>query len=132
VHIPKEFRDLFDRPVVAMLATSGAAGQVAVSPIWFELLGDDRVRFSSLAKTLKSRHVHENPRVALCVLDPADAYRFVELRGAVTEVTTDGAHEHLDAMAKRYWEMPAYPDHDYASNRFLMTMRVDHVATSSG
>jgi PPOX class probable F420-dependent enzyme len=129
VRIPDDYRDLLQQPVVATIATADAQGRVAVSPIWIELVDDATVRFSSLAGTLKSRHLAENPHVALCLLDPGDAYRFVELRGVVTEVSADGAHEHLDAMTQRYWGQPAYPGHDYSAARLLFTMRVDRVAT---
>jgi PPOX class probable F420-dependent enzyme len=129
VRIPDDYRDLLDQPVVAMLATADADGRVAVSPIWVELVDDATVRFSSLAATLKSRQLLENRNVALCLLDPGDAYRFLELRGVVTDVSSDGAHNHLDAMTQRYWGQPAYPGHDYSAPRLLFTMRVDRVAT---
>lgn len=129
VRIPGDYRDLLDRPVVAMLATADGDGRVAVSPIWVELADDTTVRFSSLATTLKSRHLLENRHVAVCLLDPNDPYRFLELRGVVTDVTTQGAHNHLDAMTQRYRGRSAYPGHDYSARRFLFTMRVDLVAT---
>jgi PPOX class probable F420-dependent enzyme len=129
VRIPDDYRDLLDRPVVAMLATADGDGRVAVSPIWVELADDATVRFSSLATTLKSRHLAGNRHVALCLLDPGDPYRFLELRGVVTDVTAEGAHDHLDAMTQRYWGRSPYPGHDYSARRFLYTMRVDLVAT---
>jgi PPOX class probable F420-dependent enzyme len=132
VVVPDDYRDLLERPVVAMLATTDHTGRVAVSPVWLELLADGRVRFSSLAATLKSRHVLENRSVAICLLDPDDPYRFLELRGEVADVTPEGAHEHLDAMTQRYWGKPAFPGHDYSAPRLLMTVRVDRVATSTG
>lgn len=130
--IPNDYHDLLDRPVVAMLATANQAGRVAVSPIWIELSSDGMVRFSTLAATLKSRHVLENRSVAICLLDPDDPYRFLELRGEIADVTPEGAHEHLDAMTQRYWGKPAYPGHDYSAPRLLMTVRVDRVATNAG
>jgi PPOX class probable F420-dependent enzyme len=129
--IPDEYRDLLDQPVVAMLATADSDGNVAVSPIWVELAADGTIRFSSLATTLKSRHLLENRSAALCLPDPTDQYRFLELRGEVTDITTEGAHEHLDAMTQRYWGRSTYPAHDYSARRFLFTMRVDRVATSA-
>ncbi len=129
MRIPDDHRDLLDQPVVAMLATAESDGHVAVSPIWMELVDDSTVRFSSLATTLKSRHLVENRYAALCLLDPNDPYRFLELRGVVTEIATEGAHDHLDTMAQRYLGRSPYPGHDYSAHRFLFTMRVDRATT---
>jgi len=41
-------------------------------------------------------------RVALSILDPENPYRYLEIRGTVTDITEEGAAEHIDKMAKKY------------------------------
>ena len=46
--------------------------------------------------------------MALNVADPDDPSRYFEVRGRVTEVTEDGAREHIDELSQRYIGRP-YP-----------------------
>jgi len=124
--VPVEFGDLFTEAVVATVASVDGAGAPTVSPIWIEYR-DGNVIFSTLERTLKRRNLAGNAAVAFCLLDPANPYRYVELRGVVIEMTSVGAHEHLDLMARRYWGEESYPGHDYAAARSLVTAKIDRV-----
>lgn len=130
VRIPDDFLDLLEQPVVGMVATSDSEGRPAVSPVWIEYR-DGLVTFSTAASTLKARHLAANEKVAICVLDPADDLRFVEIAGTVVNMTDQGAHEHLDAMTERYWATPAFPGHDYGASRYLVKVRPERVAVSA-
>ena len=57
----------------------------------------------------KSRNVRRNPKVALTVIDPFDPFNVAVVRGRVREVTFNGAEEHVDRMAKKYFGMDKYP-----------------------
>lgn len=124
--VPTEFMDLLTGPVVALLATTSRSCVPYVSPIWIEY-ADDHLFFSSQDRTLKRRNVAANPNVSLCLLDPGDPYRYMELRGVVTKMTVEGAHEHLDKLSQRYRGEAVFPGHDYSVPRTLMKMRIDKV-----
>ncbi len=124
--VPVEFGDLLTKAVVATIASVDGAGAPSVSPIWIEYR-DGNVIFSTLERTLKRRNLAANAAVSFCLLDPNNPYRYIELRGVVTEMTSVGAHEHLDLMARRYWGVESYPEHDYAAERSRVTARIDHV-----
>jgi hypothetical protein len=47
--------------------------------------------------------------VAIAIMDPDNAYRYLEVRGRVVEVTEQGADEHIDRMAKKYLGQDKYP-----------------------
>jgi PPOX class probable F420-dependent enzyme len=128
VAVQAEFRDLVDNPILAYLSTVSASGVPTVSPIWFEYT-DGHVVFSTQDQTRKRRNCAANPNVALCIGDPTDPYRYIELRGVVVEMTADGAHAHLDAMSQRYTHEPVFPGHDYSVPRSLVTVRLDRVIT---
>lgn len=56
----------------------------------------------------KLRNLARDPRVALTVADPANPRRYYEIRGEVVATTTEGATEHIEALAQRYLGGP-YP-----------------------
>jgi hypothetical protein len=47
--------------------------------------------------------------VALSIVDPDNAYRYLELRGRVVEITEAGADDHIDRLAKKYLGQDRYP-----------------------
>ena len=40
--------------------------------------------------------------VALSIMDPDNAYRYVQVRGKVTRETEDGARAHIDTLSHKY------------------------------
>ena len=99
--IPQAYRDLLEKAVVVHLATLMPDGSPHVSPVWFDYVGD-RVRINSAAGRQKDRNMRRDPRVALSIDDPQRSGRELHMRGKVVSVTTDGALEHIDALARRY------------------------------
>ena len=77
--IPESHRDLLDSPV-ATLATIGRDGRPQVSAVWFLAEGDTVVL--SLKQALhKTRNLERNGACSLFILDLANPYRYLELRG---------------------------------------------------
>jgi PPOX class probable F420-dependent enzyme len=99
--IPQAYRDLLDKVVIVHLATLMPDGSPHVSPVWFEYVGD-HVRVNSAAGRQKDRNMRRDPRVALSIDDPQRSGRELHMRGKVVGITTDGALEHIDALARRY------------------------------
>jgi len=57
--------------------------------------------------------------VALAILDPDNPYRYIQIRGAVTNETTDGAVAHIDSLAKKYLDKDVYPWHNDKDTRVI-------------
>ena len=51
----------------------------------------------------------EGAPVALSILDPDNAYRYIQIRGRVGHVTEEGADAHIDSLAKKYLGKDKYP-----------------------
>jgi hypothetical protein len=49
------------------------------------------------------------PHVAVAIMDPKNAYRYIQLRGEVVEITEEGARDHINALAKKYMGKDIYP-----------------------
>jgi PPOX class probable F420-dependent enzyme len=77
--IPDSHRDLLDGPV-GMLATLGPDDRPQVTAMWFLFDGTD-VRLSVNETRQKAKNLMRDPRVTFFVLDPANPYRTLEIRG---------------------------------------------------
>jgi len=47
--------------------------------------------------------------VALSILDPDNAYRYLQIIGQVVDITEQGADAHIDSLAKKYMGKDSYP-----------------------
>jgi|SRR5579859_4157552 len=101
VSIPDNVRDLFERPVVCALATIMPDGQPQVNPVWCDYDGQ-YVRINTARGRQKDRNMEKRAKVTVMLVDPNDAYHWVEVRGHVAEVTEEGANEHINALSWKY------------------------------
>jgi len=91
---------LLDTNTFAILATLNPDGAPQSSVIWIKRDGDDVV-FSTIRGRRKTRNMERDPRVSICVYDPADGYLYTEIRGAV-EMTEEGGRDLINELSLRY------------------------------
>ena len=103
-----DYRDIFDKKAFCHLATVGTDGRPQVTPVWCDFDGT-HVRINTARGRVKDRNLKANPRVALSAQDPDNPYRYVQVRGRVSEMTEKGADAHIDALAKKYMGKDKYP-----------------------
>src|SRR5579862_8527810 len=84
---------------LANLATLMADGSPQVTPVWFDYT-DGRIRVNTAKGRVKARNMVEGARVALSILDPDNAYRYLQIRGKVARVTETGGRAHIDSLKK--------------------------------
>jgi PPOX class probable F420-dependent enzyme len=125
--LSEKARALIARPVLASLATLNPDGSPQITPLWVDLDGDDVV-FNTEQGRKKARNLERDARVAVTVIDPDDQYNVVAFQGTVTDVTTDGADAHIDALAKKYLGVDTYPMRREGAVRIRVTVRTDHIA----
>ena len=106
--IPKNFEDLFHKKTFAALATVMPDGTPQVTPVWVDYDGS-HVIVNSARGRQKDKNMKVGAPVALSLVDPDDAYRYLQVRGRVSEATEKGADEHIDRMAKKYLGQDKYP-----------------------
>ena len=89
--IPAAFQDLLtEKKAIANLATLMPDGSPQVTPVWFDY-SNGRIRVNTAKGRVKARNMAEGSRVALSILDPDNAYRYLQVRGKVVHVTEAGA-----------------------------------------
>ncbi|HEY2664474.1 MAG TPA: PPOX class F420-dependent oxidoreductase [Candidatus Binataceae bacterium] len=112
VAIPEKFLDLLadSKKAFANLATVLPSGSPQVTPIWFDFT-NGKIRINTARGRVKDKAMTANAKVALSIMDPANPYRYIQIRGKVTRVTEAGAVAHIDSLAKKYMGVDEYPYH---------------------
>ncbi|AFK21181.1 PPOX class F420-dependent oxidoreductase (plasmid) [Haloferax mediterranei ATCC 33500] len=113
--IPVEFQDLFERGAPVQLATVLPDGMPHVTPVFAEYDGE-HVLFNTMRGRRKERNIRNNPNVGVSVTDPDDPYRYLSISGEVVGVTEDGAVEHVHHIARKFMDVPEYPNLDDEPN----------------
>jgi PPOX class probable F420-dependent enzyme len=99
---------LQQKKAFAGLATIMPDGTPQVTPVWFDYHGG-RVRVNTAKGRVKARNLKPGAAVALSIMDPDNPYRYLQIRGRVTNATETGADAHIDSLAKKYLGKDQYP-----------------------
>jgi PPOX class probable F420-dependent enzyme len=97
--IPESHRDLLDTQF-ATLATIGPDGRPQLSEVWF-LAEDGTVKFSLNTTRQKTRNLVRHPEATAFILDLANPYRYLEIRGDA-EVTPDDDYSFAAKVGAKY------------------------------
>ncbi len=119
-------RRLLDGTTFAVVATVNPDGAPQSSVVWVKRDGDD-VLFSTIRGRRKTRNMERDPRVSIMLYDPADPYRYVEVRGTVT-LTEEGGPELIQELSRKYDGVPfteGRPDNVRVVVRVTPTRMVD-------
>jgi len=128
VAIPDQYKDLLTgKKAFASLATLMPDGTPQVTPVWFDFDGKN-LMFNSARGRQKDKNVRRDSRVTMTIIDPENPYRYVEVRGRVTDITQEGASAHIDKMAKKYLDKDKYPFAQPGEVRVLYTVRAEKVS----
>jgi PPOX class probable F420-dependent enzyme len=128
--IPPSHADLFKKKAYAHLATVMPDGSPQVTPVWVDFDGT-HIIINTAAGRQKDRNLQRDGRVSMSLLDPDNAYRYLEVRGRVVERTTQGADASIDALAKKYLGVDTYPARNPAEVRVIFKIEPEHT-TSMG
>jgi PPOX class probable F420-dependent enzyme len=105
--IPESHADLLDALTVANVATVGPKGEPQVNPVWFEWDGET-INVSQNHTKQKYKNIKANPQVAVSILDPENPYRYLEVRGVVSEIADDPDYAFINRQAKRYTQQETF------------------------
>jgi PPOX class probable F420-dependent enzyme len=117
--VPESHQDLLQSQV-ATLATIGADGRPQLSEVWF-LVDQDGVAISLNTARQKTKNLMRRPACTLFILDLANPYRYLELRGDA-ELWPDDDYKFADRVGAKY--SSDLRDHDQpGENRVVVRLR---------
>lgn len=126
--IPESYLDLFKKKTFAHLATLMPDGRPQSTPVWVDHDGQ-HILINTAVGRQKDKNLQRDGRVALSITDPDNPYRYLEVRGRVTERTLAGAEEHADSLSKRYLGQDRYPYGQPGEVRVIYKITPEHTTS---
>jgi len=126
--IPDDLVYLLTSDRVGHVSAIRADGSIANHLMWIDWDGE-HVLTSSPVGSVKGQNWRRNPQVAMSVVDADDPWRFVIVRGRVTDIRPDIDLAFIDKMSQRYLNVP-YRRRDYPREVFEITP--DFIEASPG
>ena len=125
--IPTSHSDLLTTKLAfANVATLNADGSPQVTPVWVDFDGT-HVIVNTAKGRVKAKNLAREPRIALSIADPENAYRYIGIQGRVVEMTESGGDAHIDKMAKKYLGKDSYPFRAPGEVRLIVKIAPDKV-----
>ena len=124
--LPEGLLDLLRRPSPCFVATANPDGSPQLTQTWVDTDGT-HVLVNTVEGFQKVRNMRRDPRVSINVTDPDNTFRYYRVRGRVVAITTEGAADHIEALAQRYTGAP-YPWYGGRDRtRLIVTIEAEHV-----
>lgn len=126
--IPSTHLDLLadEKKAFLFLATIMPSGSPQLTPIWFNV-ENDNILINSAAGRIKDRNMRKRPHVALCIPDPSNPYRYLQIQGKVIEITTANADSHINSLTMKYRGLSVYPYRQPGEQRVKYKIQIDRV-----
>ncbi|MCU1480412.1 MAG: class F420-dependent enzyme [Subtercola sp.] len=125
--VPADYAHLLEDANYAALGTIRPDGTVQVNPMWFQYDGEV-LRFTHTTKRAKYRNLQLNPTMSLMVIDPANPFRYLEVRGKLIEAVPDPTGAFYVVLGKRYGNPEQTPPPDSA-DRVILAMSIEHTTS---
>jgi len=124
--IPTTHEDILNKRCFANVATIRPDGRLSCNPV--SIIWDgDHVHFSSREETKKVRNLRADSRIALCIVDPDDPSRYIEIRGTAV-VEPDDDRSFVNQIAMKYMDVEEYPYDPPNANRVQVSVHAEQVS----
>ena len=114
-----------ESPFVGVVTTLRPDGSPHSTVVWVDAV-DGKATFNTALGRVKPANIERDPRVSLVVVDPGDPYRWVSVDGRAM-MTTEGADDHIDRLARRYTGADAYEHRKPGEVRVTVTIDATRV-----
>jgi PPOX class probable F420-dependent enzyme len=121
-------KQFLEQPFVGVVTTIRADGSPHNTVVWVDV-EDGIVSFNTAYGRAKPKHLEQNPRAGVTVVDPNDSFKWVSVDGPA-ELTTDGADAQIDKLAKKYMGVDEYPYRNADEKRVKVRITPEHVSAS--
>lgn len=123
--LPQKAKHLLDDANFVVVATSNTDGSPQTSVLWATYDGDDLL-LSTVQGRKKETNWLKDPRVSVLILDKADPYTYVEVRGEVS-MSTVGGPELIEQLSQTYTGQSYTGDEGTDNIRVVVRVRANHI-----
>ena len=116
---------LIDGKNFANLAYVTPTSDPQVSPVWIDR-ENDTILINAAEHRMKVKHLKENQRIMLSIMNQQNPYEKVLVRGHIIEITKEGALEQNNRMSLKYLGTEDDPDRP-AGDRVLIKIEPDQI-----
>lgn len=128
VSIPSSHEDLLTRPIVVTIVTVMPDGQPQATPIWADLY-EGKIRINTVDGRQKDKNLRERKMATVLVIDPENAFRWMEVRGKIVWESEGDDREVIEKLSHDYFGQP-YPNHNDTDRRVTFHIAPERVVTS--
>jgi PPOX class probable F420-dependent enzyme len=121
----KQRKFIAENPFVGTATTLRPDGSPHNTIVWVDA-EDGTVTFNTAVGRAKERHLRRDPRAAVTVVDPENTHLWVSVSGPA-ELTTQGADQQIDKLAKKYLGQDEYRSRSPREQRISVKIRPEKV-----
>jgi PPOX class probable F420-dependent enzyme len=121
-------QQFLEEPFVGVATTLRPDGSPHSTVVWVDI-EDGIPSFNTAYGRVKPNNLQHDPRASLIVVDPNDTYRWLSVDGRA-ELTTDGADDQIDKLARKYTEHETYPWRVEGQQRVTVRIHPEHVTAT--
>ena len=115
-------KEIFDAPNYVTVSIPREDGSVQSVVVWASVDGDKLELNSAIGRGWPA-NLQRAKRATVLAMGEGNPYEWVSYEGELEEATTDGADEHIDALAKKYLGVDRYPYHTPEEQRIRFRLR---------
>jgi PPOX class probable F420-dependent enzyme len=119
-------RALVEGANLAHFVTLMKDGSPQVTPVWVDC-DDTHILINTAQGRQKPRNLARDNRVALSIAAQEDQQVYIQVRGKVVEVTTEGAREHIEKLCRKYRGPDAQYPHRPGEVRVIVRIEPEHI-----
>ena len=126
--LDEKAQKFLEQPFVGTVTTLRNDGSPHSTIVWVDT-NTGEISFNTATGRAKEKHLRRDPRVSVLVVDPENTYKWVAVSGTA-ELTTDGADDQIDRLAKKYLGQDEYPWRNPEEERITVRITPQHVDAS--
>jgi PPOX class probable F420-dependent enzyme len=120
-------RELIEAKNFANVSTLRADGSIHSVPVWVDVK-DGRIAVNTAKGRAWERNLERDPRLTVTVFNMENPYEYVTIRGRAADISTEGADDYIDALAKKYMDADKYPFRQPGEERVTIAVEPEAVS----
>lgn len=125
IALPQSVKDLLTDKAYGHVVTVKRDGSPQITMVWMDVDGDTP-QFNTADGREKPANLRNNPNIIVTVQSKQDPQAYAAIYGKAT-VTTEGADEQIDKLAKRFLGLDKYPYRQPGEQRLLIKIDVTKI-----